>query len=123
MGRSTKLRVAAGVLTSATLLVPAAAGQGRGGRGGGAGESTREFLGLGRAPDPAVAARGEKLYASTCAFCHGPEARGAEGPSLVRSELVLHDDKGEVIGPVLLKGRPDAGRPAMPSLAPEQTAE
>ena len=99
------------------------AGQGRGGRGGGAGESTREFLGLGRAPDPAVAVRGEKLYASTCAFCHGPDARGAEGPSLVRSEVVLHDDKGELIGPVLLKGRPDAGMPPMPSLTPEQIAE
>ena len=123
MARSTKLRIAAGVLTSATLLVSTAAGQGRGGRGGGAGESTREFLGLGRAPDPAVAARGEKLYASSCAFCHGPEARGAEGPSLVRSEIVLHDDKGELIGPVLLKGRPDAGMPAIPSLAPEQIAE
>ena len=123
MARSTRVRIAVGVLTSATLLVSTAAGQGRGGRGGGAGESTREFLGLGRAPDPAVAARGEKVYASSCAFCHGPDARGAEGPSLVRSEIVLHDDKGELIGPVLLKGRPDAGMPAMPSTTPEQIAE
>jgi cytochrome c oxidase cbb3-type subunit III len=118
-----RVRIAAAILISATLLVSPLAGQGRGGRGGGAGESTREFLGLGRAPDPAVAARGEKVYASSCAFCHGPEARGAEGPSLVRSEIVLHDDKGELIGPVLLKGRPDAGMPAMPSMTPEQIAE
>src|SRR5262249_38295443 len=34
---------------------------GRGGRGGGGG-NTREFLGLGPAPDAAAAARGEKLY-------------------------------------------------------------
>ena len=100
------------------------AGQGRGGRGGGGGgEGTREFLGLGRAPDPAVAARGEKLYAASCAFCHGPEARGAEGPSLVRSEVVLHDNAGELIGPVLLNGRLEAGMPAMSSLTPDQIAE
>jgi cytochrome c oxidase cbb3-type subunit 3 len=96
--------------------------QGRGGRGGG-GEGTREFLGLGRAPDPAAAARGEKLYTATCAFCHGPDARGAEGPNLVRSEVVLHDNTGEMIGPVLLKGRPEAGMPAMSSLTPDQIAE
>jgi len=121
MARSRRVRIAGGVLTSAALFVCTVAGQGRGGRG--AGESTREFLGLGRAPDPAVAARGEKLYASNCEFCHGPEARGAEGPNLRRSEVVLHDDKGELIGPVVLKGRPDAGMPAMPSLTPVQIAE
>lgn len=96
------------------------AGRGRGGRGGDGG--TREFLGLGRAPDGAVAARGEKLYAPNCAFCHGADARGAEAPSLVRSEIVLHDDKGELIGPVLLKGRPPA-MPPFPSLTPDQIAE
>jgi cytochrome c oxidase cbb3-type subunit 3 len=100
-------------------------GQGRGARGGGGaggGEGTREFLGLGRAPDPELAARGEKLYVASCAFCHGPEAKGAEGPSLVRSEVVLHDNAGEVIGPVLLSGRPSAGMPAMSSLTPDQIA-
>src|SRR6476661_2198119 len=99
-------------------------GQGRGGgRGGRGGQGTREFLGLGRQPDPEVAARGEKLYAAACAFCHGPDARGAQGPSLLRSEIVLHDDKGELIGPVLLNGRPDKGMPPMPSTAPAQIAE
>jgi cytochrome c oxidase cbb3-type subunit 3 len=97
-------------------------GQGRGGRGRG-GDSTREFLGLGRAPDAAVAARGEKLYAATCSFCHGPDARGAGGPNLVRSELVLHDDRGELIGSVILKGRPDKGMPPMPDTTPTQIAE
>jgi mono/diheme cytochrome c family protein len=99
-----------------------APGQGRGGRGRG-GESTREFLGLGRQPDAAVAARGEKLYAATCSFCHGPDARGAAGPSLVRSELVLHDDRGELIGPVILKGRPEKGMPPMPDTTPAQISE
>ena len=53
-------------------------GGGRGGRG-----NTRDFLGLGPPPDAAAAARGEKLYAPNCAFCHGEKARGAEGPNLV----------------------------------------
>jgi mono/diheme cytochrome c family protein len=96
--------------------------QGRGGRGRG-GDATREFLGLGRQPDADVAARGEKLYAATCSFCHGPDARGAGAPSLMRSDLVLHDDRGELIGPVILNGRPDKGMPPMPGTTPAQIAE
>jgi cytochrome c oxidase cbb3-type subunit III len=87
----------------------------RGGRG-----NIREFLGLGPAPDPVAAERGQKLYAPNCAFCHGAKARGAEAPSLVRSPLVLHDEKGELIAPVLLKGRVDKGMPAFPSLSAAQ---
>jgi cytochrome c oxidase cbb3-type subunit 3 len=93
-------------------------GAGRGGRGGRG--NTREFLGLGAEPDAAAAARGEKLYAPNCAFCHGEKARGAGGPNLVRSELVLHDEKGELIGPVVAKGRPDHGMPAFPAFAEGQ---
>jgi cytochrome c oxidase cbb3-type subunit 3 len=124
--------VLAGVLTAQEPPVPpqqarpagqgGQQGQGRGGRGRG-GETTREFLGLGRQPDAAVAARGEKLFAATCSFCHGPDARGAGGPSLMRSEVVLHDDRGELIGPVILKGRPEKGMPPMPDTAPAQIAE
>lgn len=94
------------------------AGGGRGGRGGAT--ATREFLGLGAAPDPVAAERGAKLYAPNCAFCHGDKANGAGGPDLVRSALVLHDEKGELIGPVLLQGRTDKGMPAFSSLTPEQ---
>src|ERR1700719_365125 len=82
--------------------------------------STREFLGLGPAPDPVAAVRGEKLYGPTCGFCHGPKARGAEGPNLVRSALVLHDEKGELIGPAIAKGFPDKGMPAFPNFAEGQ---
>jgi cytochrome c oxidase cbb3-type subunit III len=88
---------------------------GRGGRGGRGG--TREFLGLGPAPDAAAAARGEKLYAPNCAFCHGEKARGAEGPNLIRSVAVLDDEKGELIGPTIRKGRPDQGMPAFPAFS------
>jgi len=95
------------------------AGGGRGGRGGGRG-NTRDFLGLGAPPDTAAAARGEKLYAPNCAFCHGEKARGAEGPNLVRSPLVLHDEKGELIGPFLARGAPDKGMPPFPNFAEGQ---
>jgi len=93
----------------------------RAGRGpAGRGASTREFLGLGPAPDAAAAARGEKLYAPSCGFCHGDKAHGASGPNLVRSEVVLHDEKGEQIGAVVSQGRPDKGMPAFAQFTKDQ---
>ncbi len=89
---------------------------GRGGRGGGRG-TTREFLGLGPAPDEAAAKKGEPLYKQNCGTCHGDSARGAQGPNLVRSVVVLHDEKGEEIGPVVKNGRPQAGMPGFPTLS------
>jgi mono/diheme cytochrome c family protein len=83
-------------------------------------ERGRDFLGLAPPADPEAAARGQKVYAQACAFCHGPNATGAEGPDLLRSSLVLHDDKGETIGPFLLKGRPEKGMPAFPSMTEPQ---
>jgi cytochrome c oxidase cbb3-type subunit III len=90
---------------------------GRGGRGGGGRGNTREFLGLGPAPDEAAARKGEPLYKQNCSTCHGEAARGAQGPNLVRSVLVLHDEKGEEIGPVVRNGRPQGGMPGFPSLS------
>jgi len=80
----------------------------------------RTFLGLPPPPDPEAAARGQKVYAQACGFCHGPNATGAEGPDLLRSTLVLHDDKGEKIGPFLQKGRPDKGMPAFANMTEAQ---
>jgi mono/diheme cytochrome c family protein len=80
----------------------------------------REFLGLGPVPDQAAAARGQKIFAATCGLCHGSNASGAEAPNLIRSTLVLHDEKGELIGPFLHKGRPDRGMPAFPNLTDSQ---
>jgi mono/diheme cytochrome c family protein len=90
---------------------------GRGGRGGGGRGNTREFLGLGPAPDAAAAKKGEPLYKQNCSTCHGDNARGSQGPNLVRSVVVLHDEKGEEIGPVIKNGRPQAGMPGFPSLS------
>ena len=71
-------------------------------------------MGLGPPPDAEAAGRGEQLFARNCAFCHGAKANGAEGPDLIRSAVVLHDEKGETIGQVVLKGRPERGMPAFP---------
>jgi cytochrome c oxidase cbb3-type subunit III len=67
--------------------------------------------------DPAVVARGKTLYSVNCAFCHGPDARGGDGggPNLLRSQLVLSDQSGELIGEVVRNGRP-AATPPMPPL-------
>lgn len=83
-------------------------------------KGVREFLGLGPPPDAAAAKRGAPLYASDCAFCHGPLARGAEGPSLIYSDLVLRDVHGSLVVDFLATGRPGKGMPAFATLSEEQ---
>lgn len=82
--------------------------------------ATRRFLGLGNLPNREAAAAGSKVFAQNCSFCHGPEARGAEGPDLLTSAIVLDDNAGEKIGPVIQHGRPGQGMPAFASMTPEQ---
>jgi cytochrome c oxidase cbb3-type subunit III len=83
-----------------------------------------DFLAIGAPPDPAAVARGQKIFVPTCGFCHGTNATGGEsGPDLVRSVIVLHDNKGSTIGPVVLKGRPSKGMPAFSSMTPEQISD
>lgn len=81
---------------------------------------TREFLGLGRQPDPQLADNGEKIFEPNCGFCHGADGRGGTGPDLLRSVAVLDDEKGELIGPVVQNGRPSRGMPAFSALTEEQ---
>jgi mono/diheme cytochrome c family protein len=83
-------------------------------------QAVREFLGLGPPPDPAAAKRGGPVFAANCAFCHGPQARGAEGPSLIYSELVLKDAHGSTIADFLKTGRPEKGMPSFATLSDEQ---
>jgi cytochrome c oxidase cbb3-type subunit 3 len=85
--------------------------------------NVREFLGLGPAPDAAAAKLGEPIYKENCATCHGQNARGAQGPNLVRSPVVLHDEKGEEIGTVVKQGRPQGGMPSFPALSDSQIYE
>lgn len=73
-----------------------------------------------RAPDypehppapPEQLAHGELLFKSNCAFCHGSDARGGEtGPNLVRDQVVLNDQQGELVTPIVQNGIPARGMP------------
>jgi cytochrome c oxidase cbb3-type subunit 3 len=106
--------LAASVLIQAQAPAPAPAPAPPGGRGRVAGPPAAYPP---RPPaDPAVLERGKALYSVNCQFCHGAEARGGDGggPNLLRSQLVLSDDKGELIAPVVKNGRP--GPPPMPPI-------
>lgn len=95
---------------------PANAAGGRGGRGEGAAIAAAK-------EDPAAVDRGGKVYASNCAGCHGATARGNPGaPDLVRSMIVLTDEKGILISPVLRNGRPEQGMPK-PNLSEAQISD
>lgn len=76
--------------------------------------------GIPPAPDPASVDRGQKLFSQHCAFCHGRDANGGDGgPDLIRSALVNHDEQGNLIGNVILNGRPEGGMPSF-KITPEQ---
>jgi mono/diheme cytochrome c family protein len=85
-------------------------------------EIIRTAMGIGAPPNPEAAARGQKAFVATCGFCHGTNASGgAQGPSLVRSTMVLHDQgTGKEIAPVIHNGRPEKGMPAFANLTPDQ---
>ncbi len=73
--------------------------------------------------DAAMVGRGRALFQSSCGFCHGNDARGARGPDLVRSALLNHDDRGNLLGPVIRNGRPDKGMPSFSTLTDDQIAD
>jgi cytochrome c oxidase cbb3-type subunit 3 len=66
--------------------------------------------------DPAVIARGKTLFEINCRLCHGADLRGGDmgGVNLLRSDLVLRDQHGELILPVVKGGRQNPGMPVMP---------
>jgi cytochrome c oxidase cbb3-type subunit III len=56
--------------------------------------------------------RGKAQFGVTCAFCHGSDAGGGEGgPNLLRSDVVLQDQSGELISPIVHGARVDKGMP------------
>jgi len=94
---------------------PPVAPQGRGGRGAAPVGGFANAYPQHAQADPESIARGRALYGVNCQFCHGSDARGGEGgPNLLRSEIVLHDDKGEAIAPIIQNGRMDQGMPKFP---------
>jgi cytochrome c oxidase cbb3-type subunit III len=70
-----------------------------------------------RAPgDPAQIARGKTIYGISCTSCHGADLRGGDlgGPNLLRSQVALSDQDGELIVPIIQGGRQNSGMPAVP---------
>jgi cytochrome c oxidase cbb3-type subunit 3 len=87
------------------------------GRGRGQGRGRAVFPAQQRPPaDPAVVDRGKVVYTGTCSACHGVDARGGQlgGPNLLRSQLVLNDKDGELIGPIIHGARSERGMPPIP---------
>ena len=93
--------------------------QGAGAPPQGRGRGQATFPAQQRPPgDPDVIKRGNGLYGVYCRACHGTDLRGGDqgGPNLLRSQLVLNDQDGELILPVVQQGRQNPGMPVMPPL-------
>lgn len=78
--------------------------QGGGGRGPNYPQQQRP------AGDPDLIARGRALFGVHCTACHGADLRGGDqgGPNLLRSQLILTDQKGENILTAIRDGRQGA---------------
>jgi cytochrome c oxidase cbb3-type subunit 3 len=65
--------------------------------------------------DPVQIARGKALYGIDCTGCHGADLRGGDlgGPNLLRSQLALSDQDGELILPIIQGSRQSQGMPAV----------
>lgn len=66
--------------------------------------------------DPVVIERGKALFTVNCVACHGTDLRGGVtgGPNLLRSPVVLTDQHGEQIIPIVHGARAERGMPALP---------
>lgn len=76
------------------------------------------------AGDPAQIERGKTLYGISCTGCHGADLRGGDlgGPNLLRSQVALSDQDGELIVPIILGSRQNMGMPAVPMSQPDAKA-
>ena len=90
---------------------------GRGGRGGGRGQGPGTFPAQQRVlAEAAVIERGRSIYSVTCSSCHGADLRGGQlgGPNLLRSQVMLNDQHGELLLPIVRGSRADKGMPPLP---------
>lgn len=111
------LPAAACLLLGSMAVSTGAQGPPPGGRGAG---PVQTFPAQQRPPgDAALVARGNGLYGVHCRACHGADLRGGDigGPNLLRSQIALNDQDGELLGPVITGGLLNPGRPTMPPLA------
>lgn len=120
---SLAVRLGAQTPAQAPPPTPPGGNAGRGGQAGappqGRGRGQGTFPAQQRAPgDPEMIKRGAGLYGVYCRACHGTDLRGGDqgGPNLLRSQLVLNDQDGELILPVVQNGRQNPGMPVMPPL-------
>ncbi len=88
---------------------PAVQGQAPQAPGGGRG-AMMGFPDRPKAPQE-VLDRGKAQYSVSCAFCHASDAGGAVGPNLIRSGVVLEDQNGDLIGPIVHGSRANMGMP------------
>lgn len=122
--QSASQQAAAGAATTTEEPAQAAGRGGRGGRGGraGGGGFANAYPQHEQAPPEKIAA-GKTLYEVNCSFCHGADARGGEGgPNLLHSEMVMDDQNGELIAPVVQNGRPGTAMPKF-NLTPDQISD
>jgi cytochrome c oxidase cbb3-type subunit 3 len=72
--------------------------------------------------DPELVMRGKRVYDISCRGCHGADLRGGDmgGPNLLRSDVMLNDQLGEQLRPILQGGR--AGMPAIDLAADDGVA-
>src|SRR6188474_1231397 len=105
-------------LALACIAVPLEAQRGAPGAGGGQAAPTGGFPAQRRTLDPALTARGNTLYGIHCRSCHGADLRGGDqgGPNLLRSEVTMNDQSGELIQVVVREGRRNPGTPSMPAI-------
>src|ERR1700741_2305907 len=115
-----RVKVAATVFGLTFAVVAGLTGQEtspQGGRGAGGRRAGGFVPGQQRPPgDPAQIARGKTLYGISCTGCHGADLRGGDigGPNLLRSQVALSDQDGELIVPIIEGSRQNAGMPAIP---------
>jgi cytochrome c oxidase cbb3-type subunit 3 len=102
---------------------------GRGGRGGGRGQGGGRGFATFPAQqrqlaDPETIAKGKGLFTTICSSCHGADLRGGVtgGPNLLRSSVVLMDQHGELILPIVHGARAERGMPALPLPDPDVVA-
>jgi cytochrome c oxidase cbb3-type subunit 3 len=98
------------------------------GRGGGNNRALATFPAQQRPPgDPVEIAHGKTLYDVDCQKCHGADLRGnlQGGTSLLRSGVVLSDQHGELIAPIIAGSMSASGMPGrdMPAADAKAIAE
>ncbi len=69
--------------------------------------------------DPKAIAAGAKLWAQSCAGCHGPDGSGGRGPNLVKRSL-WHPLTDDTIYKTIREGAPGTDMPAT-KLTPDET--